>query len=81
MNRTIDDLINEYLKQLEAELSGLPRSSRCEVVQEISAHITAARADLVDENEAEIRALLDRLGEPVDIRLGEAEELRLLLLD
>jgi uncharacterized membrane protein len=67
MNRTSDDLINEYLKQLDAELSGLPRSSRREVAQEISAHITAARADLVDENEAEIRALLDRLGEPADI--------------
>jgi uncharacterized membrane protein len=67
MNRTSDDLINEYLKQLDAELSGLPRSSRREVVQEISAHITAARADLVDENEAEIRALLDRLGDPADI--------------
>jgi hypothetical protein len=67
MKRTADDLVNDYLKQLEEELSGLPRSSRHEVAQEISAHISAARTDLADESEAEIRALLDRLGDPADI--------------
>jgi hypothetical protein len=67
MNAITDDLINDYVKQLDAELSGLPRASRREVVQEISTHIAAGRAELEDESEAEIRALLDRLGDPADI--------------
>ena len=67
MNRNSDDLVNEYLKQLEDELAGLPRSNRHEVLEEISAHIAAARTELVDGDEAEIRALLDRLGDPADI--------------
>ena len=67
MNCNSDDLVKEYLKQLEDELAALPRSSRHEVVEEISAHIAAARTDLVDDDETEIRALLDRLGDPADI--------------
>ena len=73
MNCNSDDLVNEYLKELEDELAPLPRSTRHEVVEEISAHIAAARTDLVDEDETEIRALLDRVGDPADIA-AEARE-------
>ena len=62
-----DKLIADYLKRLDAELRDLPRARRHELVEEISAHITEARADLETEDEAAIRSLLDRLGEPEDI--------------
>lgn len=67
MSRTTDELISDYLKQLEAELSALPRAARQEVVEEISTHIAEARAGLRDESPAEILELLDRLGAPAEI--------------
>jgi hypothetical protein len=44
MSRTPDELISAYLKQLDAELAGLPRASRRDVVEEISTHIAEMRA-------------------------------------
>jgi uncharacterized membrane protein len=68
-----DRLATDYLKRLDAELRGLPRARRHELVEEISEHIAEARAGLESEDEAEIRTLLDRLGEPAEIA-AEATE-------
>jgi len=73
MNTTADHLVDDYLKRLRKELAGLPRERRRELEQEISEHIAEARAMLAAENEAEIRTLLDRIGEPADIA-AEARE-------
>lgn len=73
MNSTADQLVRDYLKRLDAELADLPRARRRELVQEISGHISETRADLPSETEAEIRTLLDRIGEPADIA-AEARE-------
>jgi hypothetical protein len=62
-----DELVADYLKRLNSELRGLPRARRRELVEEISGHIAEARADLESENEAAVRSLLDRLGEPAEI--------------
>jgi uncharacterized membrane protein len=62
-----DKLVADYLERLDRELRDLPRARRRELVEEISGHIAEARADLETENEASIRSLLDRLGEPEDI--------------
>jgi hypothetical protein len=67
MNTTADHLVDDYLKQLRRELAGLPRERRRELEQEISEHIVEARATLSAQNEAEIRTLLDRIGEPAEI--------------
>ena len=48
-------------------LGGIPRSGRREVVDEISEHIVEGRAELDEQTEAEIRNLLDRVGDPRDI--------------
>jgi Protein of unknown function (DUF1700) len=71
MKSTTDQLVDDYLKRLNRELAGVPRARRNELVQEISEHIAEARAGLEDEREAEIRTLLDRLGDPAEIA-GEA---------
>jgi uncharacterized membrane protein len=67
MKSTADRLVDDYLNRLSRELAGVPRTRRNELVQEISEHIAEARAGLEDEGEAEIRTLLDRLGDPAEI--------------
>jgi hypothetical protein len=73
MSSTADKLVGDYLKRLKAETSNLPRAARRELVQEISHHIAEARADLSAASEAEIRNVLDRVGEPAEIA-AEARE-------
>jgi hypothetical protein len=73
MSATADQLIERYMKHLRIELDDLPRAQRRELEQEIAEHIAEARAELPSESEAEIRNLLDRLGDPADIAV-EARE-------
>jgi len=73
MKPTTDRLVDDYLKQLDSELAGLPRPRRREIVEEISGHISEARATSPSQDEAEVRTLLDRLGDPAEIA-GEARE-------
>src|SRR4029450_1533108 len=53
--------------RLEEELADFPSTRRRELVQEVSAHIAEARASLENDDEASIRNLLDRIGDPADI--------------
>ena len=73
MSTSADRLVEDYLDRLERELADFPSARRRELVQEISEHIAEARAQLESESEADVRNLLDRLGEPVDIA-AEARE-------
>jgi hypothetical protein len=73
MNSTADKLVADYVKQLNAALRGLPRARRHELVEEISEHVAAARADLETEDDTSIRTILDRLGDPEEIA-AEATE-------
>lgn len=73
MKSTADKLVDDYLRRLNRELAGFPRGRRRELVEEISGHIAEARAGLEQQGEADIRTLLDRIGEPEDIA-AEARE-------
>jgi uncharacterized membrane protein len=64
--------VKDYLHDLEAELRDLPRSRRQELLGEIHEHIDSALAETPAPDEAEVRNVLDRLGDPSDI----AEEAR-----
>ena len=57
-----DKLVAEYLKALDSELRGLPRSRLRELTQEISEHIAEARSGLEADDEAGVREILERLG-------------------
>jgi hypothetical protein len=59
-----DKLIDHYLTQLDHALDGLPASRRGQIIEEIASHISEGRSSLDDEDEASIRALLDRVGDP-----------------
>lgn len=63
-----DQLVDDYLAQLDEALDALPAARAAELVDEIDAHISEARAELPGGGtEAELRTLLDRLGEPEEI--------------
>jgi HAAS domain-containing protein len=68
-------LVNGYLGRLELELTGVPAAKRREILDEIRGHIADERHALVDESDADLMNLLDRLGEPAEIaaeaRCGE----------
>ena len=66
-----DKLVAQYLKTLESELRGLPRSRRRELTQQISEHIGEARAGLEPDDEAGVREILERLGAPAEIAAAE----------
>ncbi len=68
-----DSLVDDYLSRLRVALQDVPRDRRQELVDEIREHIEAARSELDPENEAAMRSLLDRIGDPADIA-AEARE-------
>jgi uncharacterized membrane protein len=70
---TADQMVDDYLRRLDAELRALPQARRSEVLDEISDHIAEARAGLDVSDEAAIRNLLDRVGDPAEIA-AEARE-------
>jgi uncharacterized membrane protein len=59
--------VKDYLHELDQELRDLPRSRRQELLGEIHEHIDSALAVAPALDEAEVRNVLDRLGEPSDI--------------
>lgn len=69
MNATAaDQLVGRYLAQLQAALRDLPAARREELLEQVSEHIATARAELgAQAGEAEIRMLLERLGDPAAI--------------
>ena len=66
MTTTSQRLVDDYLARLRAAAADLPTERRSDVLADIAEHIAAAQADGMTE-EAQIRAVLDRLGEPADI--------------
>jgi hypothetical protein len=73
MGTTPDKLVERYVKHLEIELDDLPRDRRSEIVDEIAGHIAEARAGLEHETEADVRNILDGLGDPVEIAADARE--------
>jgi hypothetical protein len=71
-----DALVERYLERLHTELADVPPSRRDEIVEQISEHIAAGRAELPTGSESEVRSLLERLGDPAVIaeEAGERRE-------
>jgi hypothetical protein len=73
MTMATGQLVDDYLGRLESELADLPRARRAELLDEIREHIAAAQAELEPGDEAGLRTILERLGDPADIA-AEARE-------
>ena len=64
--------VEHYLHDLKEELRDLPPARRRELLEEIREHIGEALAEIPEGEEAEVRNVLERVGEPAVI----AEEAR-----
>ena len=60
-------LVDRYLRDLREDLRDLPRSRQNELVAEIKEHIDVALAEEPTSDEATVRNVLERLGDPADI--------------
>ena len=68
-----DQLVVDYLDHLDAALAGVPPDRRREIVEEISTHIAEARSELDPADEAAVRTILERLGDPTQIAADARE--------
>ncbi|MDW5328656.1 HAAS signaling domain-containing protein [Plantactinospora sp. KLBMP9567] len=64
---TPDALVRRYLRQLRAELAPLPADRRQEVLDQIGEHIAVRRSEPDGQALVEVRAMLDRLGDPATL--------------
>ena len=73
MNGTRHREVGEYLRRLQRSMGDLPARRRDEILAEIEEHIAAGLAELPTPTEADVRNVLERVGDPADIA-AEARE-------
>jgi hypothetical protein len=66
-------VVDDYLHRLDAAATALPPGRREELVAEIRGHVAEALAEAGRDDEATVRSVLDRIGEPQDIVAAELE--------
>jgi uncharacterized membrane protein len=69
-----DQLVHEYMDRLDSLLAGLPQERREEILDEISNHIAEQRSQIPDESDADLRNLLDRIGDPAEVASAARDE-------
>jgi uncharacterized membrane protein len=69
-----DQLVSEYLGRLGEQLADVPPTRRDEILDEISHHIAEERGLLHNESEADLRNLLDRLGDPAELAAAARDD-------
>ncbi len=62
-----EQIVSDYFGQLQKALLPMPRHRRDQLLDELRAHVEAARAGSPADSEAVVREVLERLGEPEDI--------------
>ncbi len=62
-----NQIIDGYLARLDADLVGVPKARRRELLDDVRAHASDARAALTDETDADLLNILDRLGDPAEL--------------
>lgn len=72
---TVDPLVRDYLRRLDRAAAALPPDRRTDLLGEIGEHIAVARASGAGDDEAAVRTVLDRLGEPEEIVAAAHEEM------
>lgn len=63
-----DRLVDEYIVRIHQALRDLPPERREPIIEDIREHIRTARAAMAPEDDAQIRQLLDDMGDPAAIR-------------
>ena len=70
----LDAICAEYLERLRVSLGGLSAEDRRQILDQVSEHISSARAALPQQTEAAVREILERLGTPQEIAASAALE-------
>jgi len=69
-----DQLVDDWVSAVRRASADLPAEQRDDLLADLREHVAAARAELRPETEADVRTILDRLGDPATIaaeaRLG-----------
>lgn len=68
-----DRSVDRYLRDLKEDVRDLPKAQQRELVGEITQHIDSALAEMPTHTEADVRNVLEHLGDPADIA-NEARE-------
>lgn len=74
MTERNEQIVADYLSQVSRASAGLPPARRDELISDLREHIETGRAELPSETEAQVRELLDRLGDPDVIARAAAED-------
>jgi uncharacterized membrane protein len=74
MTTNADELVAAYLDRLARASADLPVSYREELLEQISDHIAAARCDGQTDGTAQIRQVLDDLGDPAEVAAAAREQ-------
>jgi beta-lactam-binding protein with PASTA domain len=70
----LNAICSEYLERLRGSLADLPPEDQRQIVEQVSEHISSARAALPQQTEAAVRDILERLGTPQEIAASAALE-------
>jgi PASTA domain len=70
----LDAICADYLERLRGSLGGLSAEDRRQILDQVSEHISSARAALPHQTEAAVREILERLGTPQEIAASAALE-------
>lgn len=73
MNGTRQREVGEYLRRLQRSMADLPAQRRDEILGEIEEHIASGLAEFPAPTDADVRNVLERMGDPADIA-AEARE-------
>lgn len=68
-----EDLVSAYIKRLRRALRGLSGQQRQEIIDEVTAHIEESLGGSDQPSEADVRNVLERVGDPSEIA-READE-------
>ncbi|TDO39139.1 HAAS signaling domain-containing protein [Paractinoplanes brasiliensis] len=69
-----NDVVTEYLHEVDQRLAGLPVLQRRELLADLEAHIAAERAERNLTSEGELIEVLERLGSPETVAAAAHEE-------
>jgi uncharacterized membrane protein len=69
-----NDVVAEYLREVDQRLAGLPVLQRRELLNDLAAHIAAEQAERNLASEGELIEVLERLGSPEVVAAAAHEE-------
>ncbi|MBM2618049.1 hypothetical protein JIG36_21060 [Actinoplanes sp. LDG1-06] len=69
-----NDVVAEYLREVDQRLAGIPVLQRRELLADLEAHIAAERVDRNLDSEGELIEMLEKLGSPEVVAAAAHEE-------